>query len=288
MRSVRRISDARDLLAEQRRRGCSIGLVPTMGNIHAGHLALLERCREECDYSVVTIFVNPLQFGPNEDYAAYPRTFDEDREILARHGCNLLLHPSAEEVYGERPELTTRVHVPELSERWCGASRPGHFDGVATVVTRLLNFVQADTAYFGLKDYQQFLLIRKLAADLGLNTRIAGVETLREDDGLARSSRNAYLSAIERQAAPALYLTLCGITEEIRSGERDYSGIAARGRERLTLAGFKPDYLGICNAHTLRPAGNEDRELVILAAAFLGGTRLIDNLRLAIDPIPAA
>ena len=288
MHSVSRISDARDLLAEQRRRGCSIGLVPTMGNIHAGHLALLERCREECEFSAVTIFVNPLQFGPNEDYAAYPRTFDEDREILERHGCNLLLHPSAEEVYGERPELTTRVHVPELSERWCGASRPGHFDGVATVVARLLNFVQADSAYFGLKDYQQFLLIRKLATDLGMITRIVGVETLREDDGLAMSSRNAYLSAAERQAAPALYLTLCNIADEIRGGERDYSGITARGRERLTAVGLKLDYLGVCNAHTLRPAGDEDGELVILAAAFLGSTRLIDNLRLAIDHAPAA
>lgn len=288
MRDTVWISDARILLIEQRRKRRRIGLVPTMGNIHAGHLALLQRCREECDFSVVTIFVNPLQFGPNEDFAAYPRSLDEDREILSRHGCDLLLHPTVKEVYGEHPERSTRVHVPELSERWCGASRPGHFDGVATVVTRLFNSTQPDIAYLGLKDYQQFLIIRKLANDLGMNTRIAGVETLREDDGLAMSSRNAYLSAAERQAAPALYLVLRGIADEIAEGERDYPRMIARGREQLASAGFRLEYLDICNAQTLRPASIGENELVILAAGYLGHTRLIDNLRLAIDPSPAA
>ena len=288
MRSVSRISDARAALAEQRRGGCSIGLVPTMGNIHAGHLALLERCRAECDFSVVTIFVNPLQFGPKDDYTDYPRTPDKDRDVLSVHGCDLLFHPTLKEVYGEQPEQSTRVHVPDLSERWCGASRPGHFDGVATVVTRLFNFVQPETAYLGLKDYQQFLLIRKLAADLGMNTRVVGVETVRESDGLAMSSRNAYLSPDERRAAPALYRELRGIADEIRGGERDYPGAASRGRESLSAAGFRLEYLDICDAQTLRPASNADSELVILAAAFLGGTRLIDNLRIAIGPGPAA
>ncbi|MDE0479279.1 MAG: pantoate--beta-alanine ligase [Gammaproteobacteria bacterium] len=288
MRSVSRISDARAVLAEQRRGGCSIGLVPTMGNIHAGHLALLERCRAECDFSVVTIFVNPLQFGPKEDYTDYPRTLDKDRDVLSVHGCDLLLHPTVKEVYGEHPEQSTRVHVPDLSERWCGASRPGHFDGVVTVVTRLFNFVQPETAYLGLKDYQQFLLIRKLVTDLGMSTRIAGVETMRESDGLAMSSRNAYLTADERQAAPALYRELRGIADEIRGGERDYPGAASRCRERLSAAGFNLEYLDICDAQTLRPASIADSELVILAAAFLGGTRLIDNLRIAIGPGPAA
>ncbi|MXY91226.1 MAG: pantoate--beta-alanine ligase [Gammaproteobacteria bacterium] len=288
MRSVSRISDARAVLAEQRRGGCSIGLVPTMGNIHVGHLALLERCRAECDFSVVTIFVNPLQFGPKEDYTDYPRTLDKDRDVLSVHGCDLLLHPTVKEVYGEHPEQSTRVHVPDLSERWCGASRPGHFDGVATVVTRLFNFVQPETAYLGLKDYQQFLLIRKLVTDLGMNTRVAGVETMRESDGLAMSSRNAYLSADERRAAPALYRELRGIADEIRGGERDYPGAASRCRERLSAAGFNLEYLDICDAQTLRPASIADSELVILAAAFLGGTRLIDNLRLAIDPAALA
>ena len=288
MRSVSRISDARAVLAEQHRGGCSIGLVPTMGNIHAGHLALLERCRAECDFSVVTIFVNPLQFGPKEDYTDYPRTLDKDRDVLSVHGCDLLLHPTVKEVYGEHPEQSTRVHVPDLSERWCGASRPGHFDGVVTVVTRLFNFVQPETAYLGLKDYQQFLLIRKLVTDLGMSTRIAGVETMRESDGLAMSSRNAYLTADERQAAPALYRELRGIADEIRGGERDYPGAASRCRERLSAAGFSLEYLDICDAQTLRPASIADSELVILAAAFLGGTRLIDNLRIAIGPGPAA
>ena len=288
MHDFSRIDQAREILERQRMRGRRIGLVPTMGNIHAGHLALLERCRGECDFSVVTIFVNPLQFGPQEDYADYPRTLDKDRGILSRHGCDLLLHPSVREVYGEHPEQSTTVHVPELSERWCGASRPGHFDGVASVVARLLNFIQADAAYFGLKDYQQFLLIRKLAADLGMSTRIAGVETMREDDGLAMSSRNAYLSTDERRAAPALYRVLRGIADEIRGGERDYPGAASRGRERLCAAGFRLDYLDVCDAQTLRPASIADSKLVILAAAFLGDTRLIDNLRLAIDPTALA
>ena len=179
--------------------------------------------------------------------------------------------------------------MPDLSECWCGASRPGHFDGVATVVTRLFNFVQPETAYLGLKDYQQFLLIRKLVTDLGMRTRIAGVETMREPDGLAMSSRNAYLSADERRAAPALYRELRGIADEIRGGERGLSGSrASRGRERLSAAGFSLEYLDICDAQTLRPASMSDSELVILAAAFLGGTRLIDNLRIAIGPGPAA
>ncbi len=288
MRSVGLISEARAILAEQRRQARRIGLVPTMGNLHAGHLALLERCREECDFSVVTIFVNPLQFGPQEDFDDYPRTLDGDREALAGRGCDLLLHPGAREVYGEHPAQSTRVHVPVLSERWCGASRPGHFDGVAAVVVRLLNFTQPDIAYFGCKDYQQLLLVRKLVADLGMSTRIAGVETMREADGLAMSSRNAYLSAAERRAAPALYRVLRGIAWQIRDGDRDYPAIVARGRTRLTLAGFQPEYLAVCDARTLRPADSEDRDLVVLAAALLGRTRLIDNLRLAIDPAPAA
>ncbi len=288
MHDFSRIDQARDMLEHQRMRGRRVGLVPTMGNIHAGHLALLERCRGECDFSVVTIFVNPLQFGPNEDYADYPRTLDEDREALSRHGCNLLLRPSVREVYGERPEQSTRVRVPGLSERWCGASRPGHFDGVAAVVARLLNFTRPDTAYFGLKDYQQFLIIRKLAADLGMDTRIAGVETMREADGLAMSSRNAYLSAGERRAAPALYRELRGIADEIRGGERDYPGAASRGRERLTAAGFRLEYLDICDAGTLKPATAEDAEIVILAAVRLGRTRLIDNLRLRATPTESA
>ena len=286
MRSVSRISDARALLAAQRAQRRRIGLVPTMGNIHAGHLALLERCRGECDFSVVTIFVNPLQFGPNEDYADYPRTLDEDRAVLSRHGCDLLLHPTAREVYGEHPEQSTRVHVPGLSERWCGASRPGHFDGVAAVVARLLNFVQPEILYLGLKDYQQFLLVRKLAADLGASTRITGVETMREADGLAMSSRNARLSAGKRQTAPVLYQTLRGIADALAAGNRGHARLAATGRERLAAAGFRLDYLAICDAQTLGPATGKETELVILAAAFLGGIRLIDNIRVSIAPMP--
>ena len=284
MQAVSRIRDARDILGRARMQGQTIGLVPTMGNIHSGHLALLARCRQECDFAAATIFVNPLQFGPAEDFADYPRTLARDRELLAKHGCDLLLHPSVAEVYGEDPGRSTRVHVPGLSTRYCGASRPGHFDGVATVVTRLLNHIQPDSAYFGLKDYQQFLIIRKLAADLGMAARIIGVETLREADGLALSSRNAYLSPAERKAAPKLYLVLRDMARQIEAGGRDYRAVATAGREALATAGFRLDYLDICHAGTLDPATVEDAEIVILAAAHLGRTRLIDNLRLAIEP----
>ncbi len=286
MRSVGLISEARAALAEQRRRGRRIGLVPTMGNIHAGHLSLLARCRDECDFSVATIFINPLQFGVGEDFADYPRTLARDRELLAANGCDLLLHPSTKEVYGDHPELSTRVHVPELSERWCGAARPGHFDGVATVVTRLLNFTQPDRGYFGLKDYQQFLIIRRLVTDLGMTTRVVGCETLRESDGLAMSSRNGYLSAAERETAPLLHRVLRGMADAIAAGERDYPQLAALGREELTAAGFSVDHLAVCAAHTLRPAADSDSRLAIIAAAQLGRTRLIDNLCLAVNPAP--
>ncbi|MCY4297240.1 MAG: pantoate--beta-alanine ligase [Gammaproteobacteria bacterium] len=280
MRSATRIAEARAILDWSRMRGRIIGLVPTMGNIHAGHLALLERCRQECDFAVATIFVNPLQFGPAEDFADYPRTLEQDRELLAANGCDLLLHPSVAEVYGDNPECSTQVRVPGLSGRLCGASRPGHFDGVATVVTRLLNYAGADVAYFGLKDYQQFLIIRKLAADLGMATRIAGVETVREPDGLALSSRNGYLSHTERAAAPALYRVLREMARRIETGARDFESIAAAGRRELAAAGFRIDYLEIRNADSLDPATAEQSNLIILAAAHLGRTRLIDNLRI--------
>lgn len=288
MHDFSRIDQARNILDRQRMRGRRVGFVPTMGNIHAGHLKLLERCRAECQFSVATIFVNPLQFGANEDFADYPRTLERDREQLAAAGCDLLLRPTVEDVYGEHPESATQVRVPELSERLCGAARPGHFDGVASVMTRLLNHVRPDIVYLGLKDYQQYLIVRKLAADLGMDLRIEGVETVREADGLALSSRNAYLSAAERRAAPELHRTLQAMAHRIAGGERGFAGIAANGREDLEAAGFRLDYIEICHAGTLRPAAAEDTELVILAAAFLGRTRLIDNLRLAIDPAALA
>lgn len=288
MHDFSRIDQARDVLERQRMRDRRVGFVPTMGNIHAGHLKLLERCRAECEFSVATIFVNPLQFGPTEDFADYPRTLEQDRELLAAAGCDLLLRPAVNDVYGKDPQSSTRVRVPDLSERLCGAARPGHFDGVATVVTRLLNYVRPDIAYVGLKDYQQYLIIRRLVADLGMDVRIEGVETVRETDGLATSSRNAYLSPNERRTAPELYRTLQAMALRIADGERDYEDIAANGREDLTAAGFRLDYIEICHAGTLRPAAAEDTELAILAAAFLGGTRLIDNLRLAIGPAALA
>lgn len=288
MDDISQIHSLQEILGRRRGQGLRIGFVPTMGNIHAGHLKLLEQCREECDFSLASIFVNPLQFGPGEDFAKYPRTLERDRELLSSHGCDLLWRPSAREMYGEHPELATRVHVPGLSERYCGASRPGHFDGVTTVVARLLNFTRPDSAYFGLKDYQQFLLIRKMIDDLGMGVAAVGVETVRESDGLAMSSRNAYLSPEERVAAPALYRCLRDVARRISAGNRNYDRVAADGIDALAAAGFQPDYLDICNADTLGKAEDSDTELAILAAARLGGTRLIDNLRLAIGPPPGA
>ena len=234
-----------------------VGFVPTMGNIHAGHLKLLERCRAECDFSVASIFVNPLQFGARPRISpTIPAHSSATGNCSRRRAATCCLRPTVEDVYGENPQTSTRVHVPDLSERLCGAARPGHFDGVATVVTRLLNYVRPDIAFLGLKDYQQYLIVRKLVADLGMDLRIEGVETVREADGLALSSRNAYLSAAERRAAPELHRTLQAMARRIAGGERDYAGIAANGREDLEAAGFRLDYIEICNAGTLASGGS--------------------------------
>ena len=265
-----------------------LALVPTLGNIHRAHLALLKRAAQLADKVVVSIFLNPLQFDDREDFLNYPRTGERDCEQLSRHAADAVFMPSQDEMCPDNEDKTMSIEVGRLGTILCGATRPRHFNGVATALMKLFHIVQADLAVFGEKDYQQLRIIRQMVKRFNIPVKIVSHPTVREDDGLAMSSRNAYLSAAERQAAPALYLTLCNIADEIRGGERDYSGITARGRERLTAAGLKLDYLGICNAHTLRPAGSEDGELVILAAAFLGSTRLIDNLRLAIDHAPAA
>ncbi len=283
MRTVHAIADLRAQVADWRRAGERVALVPTMGNLHAGHLRLVERARELGSRTVATIFVNPLQFGPNEDYAGYPRTLDDDRRQLENIGLDLLFAPTVAALYPRPLEDMTQVIVPGLSQILCGASRPIHFRGVATVVTKLFNLTQPDVAVFGEKDWQQLVVIRRMAADLDLPVEIVGVPTVREIDGLAMSSRNRYLTPEERSSAPTLYATLTACAERLRAGEHDYPTLAAEAMARLAAAGFRPDYFEIRRADDLRPPTAEDRELRILAAAWLGRARLIDNLPVVLD-----
>ena len=275
-------SDAASLraqVAEWRRNGERIGFVPTMGNLHGGHLRLVDEARSRSDRVVVSIFVNPTQFGPGEDYANYPRTDAADRQALQAHATDCLFAPDVETLYPDGPALRTYVAVPELNDILCGASRPGHFIGVATVVTKLLNLVQPDLAVFGLKDYQQLLVIRRLVRDLLLPVEIVGGGIAREPDGLAMSSRNAYLGDAERRRAPTLYHTLQGLAARLEAGETDYPALCAEGRRQLSAAGLQPDYLEIRRAEDLGVASPDDHNLVIPAAAYLGRARLIDNIR---------
>ncbi|MEX0386575.1 pantoate--beta-alanine ligase [Spiribacter onubensis] len=281
MWTITDIAALRETVAQWRRQGERIGFVPTMGNLHGGHLALVDEARRQSDRVVVSIFVNPTQFGPGEDFENYPRTWTADCEALRRHDTDVVFAPAVEAVYPDGPSLRTRVEVPELTDILCGASRPGHFTGVATVVTKLLNLVQPDLAVFGLKDYQQLLVIRRLVEDLSLPVEIVGGAIARESDGLAMSSRNAYLEPTERERAPVLYRTLRDLAARMEAGEDDFEGLLADGWERIREAGMTPDYLEIRRAADLAPAGPGDRELVIPVAAYLGRARLIDNVRVS-------
>lgn len=278
MNTVKTVLELRAAVARARGEGKRIAFVPTMGNLHEGHVALVEKAGQRADFVVASIFVNPLQFGPNEDLAKYPRTLVADQEKLVAAGCQLLFHPDVEEMYPHGQEGQTRVSVPGVSEGLCGGSRPGHFEGVATVVTKLFNMVQPDLAVFGEKDFQQLAVIRTLVRDLNMPVQIIGEPTVRAEDGLALSSRNGYLSAEQRAAAPALYRTLQQLASAIREGNRDFAQLIEAGQASLVSAGFRPDYLEIREASSLRPAEANDTKLVILGAAFMGTTRLIDNL----------
>lgn len=275
MQTLREIPDLRTTLNYYRRHGQRIGLVPTMGNLHAGHLALVAAARERCDVVVTTIFVNPLQFGPGEDLAAYPRTLSDDQAQLAAAGCDLLFAPAVDAVYPRSLESQTRIRVPGVSEGLCGGSRPGHFDGVATIVAMLFNLVQPDLACFGQKDYQQLAVIRRLVDDLHFPIEIVGVPIVRADDGLALSSRNGYLDAHQRIIATRLYSILCELRQCLEDGA-DVDSTLAAGLARLEEAGFVPDYLEL-RAEDLGPVTATTRDAILLAAARLGTTRLIDN-----------
>ncbi len=260
------------------RRGGNVAFVPTMGNLHEGHLSLVRKARELADRVVVSIFVNPLQFGADEDFDAYPRTMERDSAMLEAEGTDLLFAPTLKVMYPKPQDAQTRVEVPGLSDLLCGACRPGHFVGVATVVCKLFNMVQPDIALFGKKDYQQLMVIRRMVEDLAMPVRVFGVETEREHDGLAMSSRNGYLTAEERAIAPVLYRVLSGVAERLRGGSQDYPGLQAQAARELGENGFHTDYVAIRRAADLHEPEGGEGELVVLAAANLGKARLIDNI----------
>ncbi|MES3007734.1 MAG: pantoate--beta-alanine ligase [Pseudomonadota bacterium] len=278
MNLITHINALRALLNKHRQAGRRIAVVPTMGNLHSGHIHLVNEAHRYGDVVVCTIFVNPMQFGKNEDLDAYPRTLAQDMQKLETAGCTILFAPPVSEIYPLGLEQQTVVSVPKVSERHCGASRPGHFDGVATVVSKLFNLVQPNTALFGLKDYQQFMVITQMVADLCFPITLVGVETQRESSGLALSSRNGYLTADEKQRAAALYQTLLESRAQLQAGA-SIDSVESIARVQLEQAGFRLDYYNVCTAGTLEPAQAHDSDLVILAAAWMGKTRLIDNLR---------
>lgn len=277
MQIVRAADDLHRAVAALRADGRRVAFVPTMGNLHAGHAALMTQARAHADAVVASIYVNPLQFGPREDFAAYPRTPDADSALLRAAGVEILFMPEDATMYPRGRAAHTRVEVPAVGEILCGAARPGHFAGVTTVVARLFNLVRPDVALFGKKDFQQLLLIRLMAGDLGMPIEIIGCDTVRADDGLALSSRNGYLTPAERALAPRLFAALQTVVREVRAGET-----AARASERagvqLAQAGFAPEYVSVRRACDLAEPAAGDNELVVLAAARLGRARLIDNL----------
>jgi pantoate--beta-alanine ligase len=284
MQRIHTLKELRQIVSTARAEGSRIGLVPTMGNLHEGHLNLVDKARETNDFVVATIFVNPLQFGENEDFGAYPRTLEDDSEKLASRHCDLLFSPSVDEVYPDGLRGESNVHVPDLTKHHCGASRERHFDGVATIVTKLFNMVQPDQAIFGEKDFQQLMVIRKLVKDLCFPIDIKSVATSREDDGLARSSRNNYLNTEERAKAKYLFATLQDTKNAIEAGGNDFALIRREAMKNLISKGFKLDYFNIASVDTLLPAKDDEVDIVILAAAYMGNTRLIDNIRVSVRP----
>jgi pantoate--beta-alanine ligase len=279
METVTTIAGVRERVRAWRREGRRVVFVPTMGNLHAGHVSLIEAARRAGERFIASIFVNPMQFGPNEDFAHYPRTPREDERMLAQAGCNLMFMPDVAEIYPHGSERATRVEVPGLSRILCGEFRPGHFEGVTTVVAKLFHIVEPDVAVFGEKDFQQLTIIRRMVDDLCMPVEIVAAATLRDADGLAMSSRNQYLTASERALAPTIYATLTAAAERLRAGDADLAAIECAGFSTLERAGFRPDYFSVRDAADLSVPSPTSRALVVLTAARLGKARLIDNVR---------
>lgn len=276
MQLIETVAAMKEKVAAWKAEGLTVGLVPTMGSLHAGHESLMDAAHAACDKVVVSVFVNPLQFGPDEDYEAYPRDIERDGAICEAHGADAVFHPSPEEMY--LPAHNTYVVMETLTDALCGASRPGHFRGVCTVVTKLFNIVQPDQAFFGQKDAQQLAIIRRMVADLNMNVRIIGCPIVREDDGLAKSSRNAYLSPDERQAALVLSRAIRAGQEAVGAGERDAAAL------RTLMAGViegeplaRIDYIEVVDGLTMQPVEAIGASALVAMAVYIGSTRLIDN-----------
>ncbi|MBW3694156.1 pantoate--beta-alanine ligase [Vibrio sp. T187] len=277
MQTFAEVAALREQIKQFKRDGRRIAFVPTMGNLHEGHLTLVRKARELADVVVVSIFVNPMQFDRADDLNNYPRTLEDDLSKLNGEGVEIVFTPTPEIMYPNGLDKQTFVEVPGLSHMLEGASRPGHFRGVATIVTKLFNIVQPDVACFGEKDFQQLAIIRQMTLDLAMDIEIMGVATVREMDGLAMSSRNSNLTIDERQRAPVLARTMRWISSAIRGGRDDYSSVIEDATDQLRAADLQPDEIFICDARTLQAVTSETTQVVILMSAFLGKTRLIDN-----------
>lgn len=283
MQIIKSPSQLKAIVNQLKKKPLKIGFVPTMGALHEGHLSLIRQARKECDIVVISIFINPMQFNENEDYKKYPCNLSLDTKMLKDNKVDYLFCPTAKSLFSDG--FTFSVDPGELAKLWCGNFRPGHFAGVATIVLKLFNLVQPDTAYFGLKDFQQFLVVQRMVKDFNLPIQIKGLPTVREKDGLAKSSRNIYLTKDERLKAPFLYQALCLVKARIEKGEKKTGKLKKEALSFLQRAGFKVQYFGIADAHNLREQKMVQLPCVVLCGAFLGKTRLIDNLIRVADPL---
>jgi pantoate--beta-alanine ligase len=279
METVTTTAAVREQVRAWHREGLRIAFVPTMGNLHPGHVSLIDAARRYGDRFIASIFVNPMQFGPNEDFAHYPRTPTQDEVMLAEAGCSLMFMPNVAEIYPNGSERATRVEVPGLSRVLCGEFRPGHFEGVTTIVATLFNIVQPDVAVFGEKDFQQLTVIRRMVADLCIPVQVVGAPTMRDADGLAMSSRNQYLTPEERRIAPRIHEILTGTAKRLQAGDNEFASMERAGCQALESGGFKPDYFAIRQADDLSAPRPDTAHLVVLTAARLGKARLIDNVQ---------
>ncbi len=283
MKTCHTVKELRAALKVERLKDNSIVFVPTMGNLHDGHMSLIRRAKKEGKVIVASIFVNPMQFGDNEDIERYPRTLAEDQVLLLENGCHYLFAPDALEVYPDGKRSQTQIEVSGISNILCGASRPGHFIGVSTVVTKLFNIVQPDVAIFGSKDFQQLKVIENMVRDLSSNIKIIGEDIARAEDGLALSSRNGYLTPAERTIAPSIFESLLNAKEQIQLKEKTFEEISEQAQKKLEEIGFTRDYFEIRSQHSLQKPTKDEKNLVILVAAYLGKARLIDNLCITLN-----
>ncbi|WP_444943370.1 pantoate--beta-alanine ligase [Microbulbifer sp. ZKSA006] len=280
MQIFHHVASLREALAQARKDGKTVGFVPTMGNLHDAHIELVKIAQQHCDLVVVSIFVNRLQFGLNEDWDKYPRTMERDMARLREADCDFLFHPDESEIYPNGMDQQTRVVCPAMTDVLCGASRPGHFEGVTTVVAKLFNIVQPDKAIFGIKDFQQLAVIRRMVEDLCMPVEIVAAPVHREEDGLAMSSRNGYITADERPKVAVLNQLLNWAKDEIVAGRRDFADLEKEAHKRIEESGFRVDYFSICCSKDLQPAADDDKQITILGAMYTSAARLIDNVSL--------